>query len=229
VQTAVAAVAPQVAMDAREARAEAVADALDSARDARQEAIDQAREATRDARDAVRGRMLGNSAVDQVIAMKAAGVSPEYVNALRAAQPRLHALDPANFAGIKSIGVTSAFARDLAAAGFNNLDANGLAEARAVGLSGDYARAMRRAGVPLDFENYIQLRAIGVSPAYVLSMRKSGSSAIDAHRIVQMWAYGLKPGDLRVAPPVPPRAPKLPPKTGRPAASPPDWDDPDGG
>jgi hypothetical protein len=63
----------------------------------------------------------------------------------------------------------------------------------------------------------------------VLSMRKSGSSAIDAHRIVQMWAYGLKPGDLRVAPPVPPRAPRLPPKTGRPAASPPDWDDPDGG
>jgi bla regulator protein BlaR1 len=229
VQTAVAAVAPQTAIDQREARSEAVADALDAARDARQEAVDQAREATGEARDAVREKMLGNGRIDQIIAMKAAGVSPEYVNALRAVQPRLRALDPANFAGMKSIGVTSEFARELAAAGFNNLDANGLAEARAVGLSGEYARAMRNAGLPLDLEQYIQLRAVGVSPAYVLSIRRSAHSAMDAHRIVQMWAYGVRPADLGVAPPTPPRPPKLPPKTGRPAASPPDWNDPDGG
>jgi hypothetical protein len=201
----------------------------DAARDARQEAVDQAREATGEARDAVREKMLGNGRIDQIIAMKAAGVSPEYVNALRAVQPRLRALDPANFAGMKSIGVTSEFARELAAAGFNNLDANGLAEARAVGLSGEYARAMRNAGLPLDLEQYIQLRAVGVSPAYVLSIRRSAHSAMDAHRIVQMWAYGVRPADLGVAPPTPPRPPKLPPKTGRPAASPPDWNDPDGG
>src|SRR3954452_16606624 len=229
VQTAVAAVAPQAVIDQRQARSEAVADALDEARDARQDAVDQAREATREARDAVREKMLDKGHIDQIIAMKAAGVSPEYVNALRAAQPRLRSLDPANFAGMRSIGVTAELARDLAAAGLNNLDANGLAEARAVGLSGDYARAMRNAGLPPDLEAYIQLRAVGVSPAYVLSIRRSARSASDAHKIVQMWAYGVRPGDLRVAPPTPPAPPKLPPKTGRPAASPPDWTDPDGG
>src|SRR3954451_24036325 len=229
VQTAVAAVAPQAVIDQRQARSEAVADALDEARDARQDAVDQAREATREARDAVREKMLDKGHIDQIIAMKAAGVSPEYVNALRAAQPRLRSLDPANFAGMRSIGVTAELARDLAAAGLNNLDANGLAEARAVGLSGDYARAMRNAGLPPDLEAYIQLRAVEVSPAYVLSIRRSARSAIDAHKIVQMWAYGVRPGDFGVAPPAPPAPAKLPPKTGRPAASPPDWTDPDGG
>jgi bla regulator protein BlaR1 len=228
VQTAVAAVAPQIATDQRQARSEAVADALDEARDARQEAIDQAREATSEARDAVRESMLSNSRVDQIIAMKAAGISSEYVNAMRAAQPRLRSLDPANFAGMKSVGVTAEFARGLAAAGFNNLDANGLAEARAVGLNGDYARAMRNAGLPPNLEDYIQLRALGISPGYVLSMRRSGH-AVDAHKVLQMWAFGVKPSDLEVAPPVPPRPPKLPPRTGRPATSPPNWDDPDGG
>ena len=229
VQTAVAAVAARQANDAREARPEAVAEALDAARDARQNAIDEARDATQVARDAVREKLLGNSRIDQIIQMKAAGVSPEYVNALRAAQPRLRALDAANFAGMRSIGVTAEFARDLARAGFNNLDANGLAEARAVGLTGDYARAMRSAGLPPDLEEFIQLRAIGVSPQYVLSIRRAGYSALNAHKIVEMWAVGVGPAHLNVAPPTPPRPPKSPPGTGRPAASPPDWDDPDGG
>jgi hypothetical protein len=230
VQTAVAAVAPGRVIDQREARSEAAAEALDAARDARENAIDQARDATQEARDAIRERMLGSGRVDQIIAMKAAGVSPEYVNALRAAQPRLRALDAANFAGMKSIGVTPEFARDLAAAGFRNLDENGLAEARAVGLTGDYARDMASAGVPLDLGDYVQLRAMGISPRYVLSLRKSGYSAVDTHKIVQMWAVGVRPGDLNVAPPTPPRSPKtLPPRTGHPARSPPNWTDPDGG
>ena len=141
VQTAVAAVAAGQANDPREARLEAVAEALDAARDARQNAIDKQGtqlkwHATRSAKHPPQRPYRSDRR------MKAAGVSPEYVNALRAAQPRLRALDPANFAGMQSIGVTAEFARDLATADFSDLDENGLAEARAVGLTGDYARAM---------------------------------------------------------------------------------------
>jgi bla regulator protein BlaR1 len=230
VQTAVAAVGADEVSDQREARSEAAAEALDAARDARENAIDQARDAAQEARDAIHEEMRGGGRFDQIIAMKAAGVSPEYVNALRAAQPRLRAVDAANFAGMKSIGVTSEFARDLAAAGFRNLDENGLAEARAVGLTGDYARAMASAGVPLNLKDYVQLRAMGISPRYVLSLRKSGYSPVDTHKIVQMWAVGVRPGDLSVAPPTPPRPPKsLPLRAGHPAGSPPSWNDPDSG
>ena len=91
VQTAVAAVAPYQVSDQREARSEAAAEALDAARDARQNAIDEARDAAQEARNAIREEMAGSGHVDQIIAMRAAGISPEYVNALRAFQPRLRA------------------------------------------------------------------------------------------------------------------------------------------
>ena len=227
VRTAVAAVAPAQVIDQREARSEAAAEALNAARDARENAIDQARDATQGARDAIREKMLGSGRIDQIIAMKAAGVSPEYVNALRAAQPRLRSVDPGNFAGMKAIGVTPEYARDLAAAGFRNLDSNALVEARAVGLTGDYARALVAAGIPPNLHDYVQLRTIGVPASYVLAIRKSGH-AVAPHQIVQMWAVRVNPSDLNIVTPVPPRPPS---RKGRPAASPPDWDpvDPGGG
>ena len=186
---------------------------------------DQAREATREARDAVREKMLDNGHIDQIIAMKAAGVSPEYVNALRAAQPRLRSVDPGNFAGMKAIGVTPEYARDLAAAGFSNLDSNALVEARTVGLTGDYARALVAAGIPPNLHDYVELRTIGIPASYVLAIRKSGR-AVAPHQIVHMWAVRVNPSDLNILPPVPPRPPS---RRARPAASPPDWDPVDPG
>jgi bla regulator protein blaR1 len=220
VQTAVAAVAPEQVSNQREARSEAAAEALDAARDARENAMDRARDAAQGARDAIREKMLGGGRIDQIIAMKAAGVSPEYVNALRAAQRRLRSVDPGNFAGMQAIGVTPEYARDLAAAGFSDLDSNALIEARSVGLTGDYARAMVAAGIPPNLHDYVELRTIGVPASYVFAIRKSGH-AVAPHQIVQMWAVHVKPSDLNIVPPVPPRPPS---RKARPAASPPDWD-----
>ena len=58
--------------------------------------------------------------VDQIIAMKAVGMSPEYVNALRAFRRAFARLDADDFAGMKAIGVTPDYTRDLVAAGFRN-------------------------------------------------------------------------------------------------------------
>jgi beta-lactamase regulating signal transducer with metallopeptidase domain len=238
VSTSVATVAAAVSINdaKRDARLDAARGSLDAAREAREDALEEAKAAREDAiaeaqeaiakaHRAVRLSADATGRIDQVIDMRAAGVDADYVNALRAAQPRLRALEPAEFAGMKSIGISPEYARDLAAAGFRNLDADGLAEAHAIGLTGDYARGMAAAGVPLSLEDYVQLRATGVPVRYVLDIRKSGYSVRDPDKIIQMWAVGVKPGDLRVIP-TPPRAP-IPPHTGRPAASPPDWKIPD--
>jgi hypothetical protein len=222
VATVAAAVSVDKAREEREARSDAVADALADAEQARKEAIAEAKEAAADVRAELRAKGLSNSRVDQIIEMKAAGVSPDYVNAMRAAQPKLVVLDPANFVGMRSVGVTPEFARDMAAAGLRNLDANDLAAARAVGLTGDYARGLASAGIPPNLDDYIQLRSVGVPIHYILDIRKSGYSVRNPDKIIQMWAVGVKPGDLRMMP-TPPRPPAAP-RTGRPAASPPDWD-----
>ena len=225
VATVSAAVALDQAEDARKERADAVREALADAKQARAEAIADAKQAVAEARSDIRAEALERGHIDKIIEMKAAGVSPEYVNAMRAAQPRLGALDPANFAGMKNVGVTPEFARDLAAAGFRNLDANQLAEARAIGLTGDYAKAMAAAGLPPNLGDYVQLRAVGVPASYVMSIRKSGHPIRDADKIIQLWAVGVKPEDLKLSPQTAPR----PVVTIRVSPGSDPDDDPDGG
>ena len=187
-------------------------DAITDAREAQRDALADAREALRDARKSVRVQVVSNGSIDAIIEMKAAGVDPSYVAALRSAQPRLRSLDPASFAGLKSVGVTAQYARDLASAGLANLSADELAEARAVGLSGDYVRGLVAAGIPLRLDDFVQLRAVGVPSHYVLSIRRAGYSVSDPGRIIQMWSVGVKPEDLRMVPvpPAPPKPPRVP-------------------
>jgi beta-lactamase regulating signal transducer with metallopeptidase domain len=196
----------------RQAALDAARDALADARQARQDALADAQEAVRDARKAVRVQVVSDGHIDAIIEMKAAGVDPAYVYALRTAQPRLRSLDPANFAGMKAVGVTPAYARELAAAGLSNLTADQITEAKAVGLTGEYVRAMAATGLPLSLNDYVQLRAVGVPIHYVLGIRKAGYAISNADKIVQMWAVGVHPEDLKVAPvpPTPPRPPRLP-------------------
>ena len=165
---------------------------------------------------------MSDGHIDQIIEMRAAGVDASYINALRTVQPRLRTLAPADFAGMKSVGVTPEYARDLAAAGLHNLNADQLAAARAIGLSGDYVRGIAAAGVPLSLDNYIQLRVVGVPVHYVQGIRKGGYSVIDPNKIVQMWAVGVRPEDLKASP-VPPRPPRPP------SVEPDDEPDPDDG
>jgi beta-lactamase regulating signal transducer with metallopeptidase domain len=210
------------AVEMAQERRDAARDAIADAQQAREDALADARDAIQEAHKAVHVQIMSNGPMDAIIAMKAAGVEPGYVYALRTAQPRLRELDPASFAGMKSIGVTPQYARELAAAGLRNLDSNQLVAAKAVGLSGDYVRSLAAAGVPLRFDDLVQLRTVGVPVRYITTIRSKGHRIGDANTILRMWAVGAGPDDLKAppAPPVPPRPPQ--------PAPPNDGSDPDG-
>ena len=223
VATVAAAVASQKAETARSAREQSVAAALAAADQAREQALADATKATKQAREAVKVSVMSNGHIDKIIEMKAAGVDAGYVYALRVAQPKLRDMDPASFAGMKSIGVTPDYARELAAAGLRNLNADQLTEARAVGLTGAYVRGLAAAGIPLSLDDYVQLQTVGVPINYISEIRKSGYSVADPDKIIQMWAIGVRGRDLKaVQPPHVPRPPMPPPNVEVP-------DDPDGG
>ncbi len=199
--------ARQVARDAARQARDAELLARDQARDAKQrarDALQQARDAQLQARDANRE---AEHAAKDVVKAKVLGVTPEYVEAMRAAAPRLANLDFGEFAGMRVIGVTPEFARDLAAAGFPSISADELVQARAIGLTGDYVRAMRVVGVRGGLDDFVELRAVGVDPQFAARVKLSGTRSMSADDLVEMRALGAHAIPTPPAPPSPPSAP----------------------
>ena len=210
VSTAVAAVTPATVQ--AEARPAAVAEAVAAADKVKAVALAQAVVIADKSRVAVHAYPLSDAHIDRIIELKTSGVTADYVNAMQAAAPSLRRSDPSEFVGMRSVGVTPQFARDLVAAGFRKITAEELTEARAIGMSGDYARSLAAAGVPPRLDAYVQLRAVGVPAAYVHSLRRAGYAVTNADKLVEMYTVGVGPADLRLAPPVPPRPPVPPPR-----------------
>jgi bla regulator protein blaR1 len=160
----------------------------------------EARAAVRSAERAARS----DRAIDRIIEMKAVGVTPEYVGAMRAVAPQLSRLEFGDFTSLRAVGVTPDFARSLIAAGFPSITADELVEARAVGLTGDYIRSMRATGLQGDLDDFVQLRAVGVDPGFAARVKASGVRIHDVDDLVELHALGT------VKPPAPPRTPPPP-------------------
>jgi hypothetical protein len=111
--------------------------------------------------------------VDNVVAIKAVGVTPEYVAAMRAASPALRHLEAGDMVGLKATGVTPAYVREIGA--YARIEADELAGARAVGVTGDYVRSLAAAGFRgFSLDELIQMRAVGVTAADLAAYKRSG-------------------------------------------------------
>jgi beta-lactamase regulating signal transducer with metallopeptidase domain len=145
-----------------------------------------------------RAHVKQDSEIDRAIAMRAVGVTPEYVAALRAAAPHLGTLDTDDLVELKAVGVGPEFIREMASVGFRALDKEDLVEARAVGVRSAYVRELNAAGysnLPLD--TLIELRAVGVTAAYIEKLRRAGYGRVPVDKLVEMRAVGVDPDDLR--------------------------------
>jgi len=150
-------------------------------------------------------RRVRDREIDRIIELKATGVTPEYIGAMRAALPQFSRLGFNEFTSMRAVGVTPEFARSLGSAGFPSITAEEIVEARAVGLTGEYVRAMRSTGLQGDLDDFVQLRAVGVDPAFAARVKASGLKIRRADDLVELKALGV------TRPPAPPRAP-VPPR-----------------
>ncbi len=75
---------------------------------------------------------------------------------------------------MRAAGVSEQYQRAMAQAGFPDLSFNQLAEARGVGVSPEFARAMRATGMSLTIDDVVEARAMGLSPEYIGAMRRFG-------------------------------------------------------
>ena len=139
------------------------------------------------------------SAIDRAIELKAVGVTPEYVAAIRSVAPQL-GLDHDDIVSMKAVGVTPAFVQELARLGYRNVDAGDLTGAYAVGVRADYVRSLASAGYGrLSLDKLTELRAVGVMASDIERFRRAGYANIDVDKLVELKALGITPEELRAS------------------------------
>jgi len=162
--------------------------------------------------------------VDQLVALKVAGVTPERVKQMESLgyEPTVGNLVQFGHAGMtpeyvkemtgllgrkptaeelvqmRHVGVTPERVKGLAAAGYGKLSADELTEAAALGVDERFINELRSAGYDkLPFDELVQFRALGVTPEYLRMLREAGFDKLPAEKVVEMRAHGVDAAFIR--------------------------------
>lgn len=132
----------------------------------------------------------GELTVEQLIQMKAVGVTPEYIEAIRNLGYRDLTVKQA--IELRSLGVNEEFIKQARGWTNSNLSVDKLVELKAIGMSSDFIDGIKRAGYNnLAVEKLVELKAVGVTPEFVESMRRAGFDRLTADDLTELKAMGV--------------------------------------
>lgn len=135
--------------------------------------------------DGMKAAGLDNLTVDELVAMKIHGVTPEYVRGLHE-----QGLNPNadELVSMRIQGVTPEYIRDLRALGLNP-DADQIVAMKIQGVDAAYVHGLKDAGLQPNIDQLIAMKIQGVTPDYVRSLREQGLQP-DADNLVAMRIQG---------------------------------------
>lgn len=133
---------------------------------------------------------ITHPSVKDLVQMKALGVSPAFVGGMRARFGSSVSLN--DIAGMRAVGVTPAYLDELASAGVKNLTAEQAESLRAVGVTGAYAASLARAGYPnLTAQQLTELRSLGIDGGFVQRAAAHGMTNLTVEQLVRLKSSGV--------------------------------------
>jgi beta-lactamase regulating signal transducer with metallopeptidase domain len=146
--------------------------------------------------DTMRAAGLGELSLDDIAEMKAVGVTPDYITSLRNAGIKFDSAR--NVTELRALGVTADYAAKMRAAGYGSLTTKQLAEMRAMGVSPEYVKQLNDAGYHnLTPNELVELRAQGVNPEFIKSLNDAGYTNLSVKDLVRMAAMGVNAQFIR--------------------------------
>jgi beta-lactamase regulating signal transducer with metallopeptidase domain len=137
----------------------------------------------------------GKLTVDELISLRAVGVTPEYINTMRGLFPDLTVRQVSS---MRAVGVTPEFVSEMRSAGIEISSAREASSLAAVGVTPAYIREMRSAGFEVKTSrDASSLRAVGVTPEFVREMRNAGFEVKSARDASSLAAVGVTPDYIR--------------------------------
>ncbi|MGV7122267.1 M56 family metallopeptidase [Sphingopyxis sp. 550A] len=127
---------------------------------------------------------------DQLVGMRAVGVTPEYV-----AQMREHggSMDPDDIIAAKAVGADPAYIRAMRGV-FPGASMDDLIGASALHIEPRYAREMKSEFRNLSIDDLTALRAMGVTGDYIRKMRGAGYALKSPDEAIELRATGMTRG-----------------------------------
>ena len=132
---------------------------------------------------------LENLTVDQIIALKIQGITPDYVKSMRDLGMKLDADD---LVGMKIQGVTADYVKQMRAATGQNLDMDDLVGMKIQGVTPEYVKQIQDLGLKADAGEIVGMKIQGITPEYVREMRKIDPK-VDTGDLMGMKIQGVTP------------------------------------
>jgi len=136
---------------------------------------------------------LSNLDIDQIIALKIQGVTPEYVRSLITAGVRA---DADEIVAMKIQGITSGYLKSLSDAGVKVAVDEALAM-KIQGISPDYIRELRTSFPNIDSDEILAMKIQGVTPEYAKEMRDVTGLKLNADEVIAMKIQGVSAAYVR--------------------------------
>lgn len=133
---------------------------------------------------------LKNLKVDQIIALKVQGITPEYVRAIRA-----EGLDPSvnELVGMKVQGVNSEYVRGIRSTGLKPT-VNDFIALRVQGVTADYVRGIQSRGwKDVSVSQIIGMRVQGVEPGDAAEYQRLGLKNVTPDQLIALRVQGVTP------------------------------------
>lgn len=140
----------------------------------------------------MRAAGLKDITVDQAIALKVQGVTPDYVRQMHALG---FSLDAEELIALRVQGITPQYVQEMRATGLK-LTADQLVGMKVQGVTPGYVREMQEVGLEVDADTLVGMRVQGVTPEYVKEMRATGLK-LNADQLVGMRVQGVTPEYVR--------------------------------
>jgi beta-lactamase regulating signal transducer with metallopeptidase domain len=142
--------------------------------------------------DGMKAAGLDNLTVDQLIAMKIQGITPEYVRGMH--EQGLHP-NADELVSMRIQGATPEYIHDLRSLGLNP-DADQIVAMKIQGIDAAYVRGLKDAGLQPDIDQLVAMKIQGVTPEYVRDLHQQGLQP-DADNLVAMRIQGVTPDYVR--------------------------------
>jgi beta-lactamase regulating signal transducer with metallopeptidase domain len=138
--------------------------------------------------DAMNAAGMADLTIDELVAMKIQGVTPEYVRDLH--DQGLHP-DADTLVAFRVQNVTAAYIHELRGLGFNP-GPDEIIAFKVQNVNADYVRGLKEVGIQPNPDEILALKVQGVTPAYIKELRAAGLNP-DADQVIAMKVQGITP------------------------------------